>query len=69
MIKLKKLRKNLTIIPQDPSLMEGSLRYNIDPINAFTDKDIINNNINEGEEINENNSIKHKEKRKLYKSK
>ena len=27
------LRKNLMIIQQDPFLMEGSLKYNIDPFN------------------------------------
>ena len=35
------LRKNLTIIPQDPCLMEGSLKYNIDPFNKSKDEDII----------------------------
>ena len=35
------LRKNLTIIPQDPCLMEGSLKYNIDPFNKTKDDDII----------------------------
>jgi ATP-binding cassette subfamily C (CFTR/MRP) protein 1 len=38
---LEILRNNLTIIPQDPALMEGSLRYNIDPLNKKTDNDII----------------------------
>ncbi|MCQ2818077.1 MAG: ATP-binding cassette domain-containing protein [archaeon] len=38
---LGKLRSNLTIIPQDPSLMEGTLRYNIDPLNQFTDAEIM----------------------------
>ena len=41
-IQLNKLRKNLTIIPQNPSLMIGTLRYNIDPLNLNTDEDIIN---------------------------
>ena len=41
-IGLDKLRKNLTIIPQDPALMEGTLRYNIDPLNLNKDIDIIN---------------------------
>ena len=40
-IGLDKLRKNLTIIPQDPALMEGSLRYNIDPLEKSTDNEII----------------------------
>ena len=40
-IGLDKLRESITIIPQDSTLMNGTLRYNIDPINAFNDKDII----------------------------
>ena len=39
---LNKLRKNLTIIPQDPSLMEGTLKYNIDPLNIISENNIIN---------------------------
>jgi ABC-type multidrug transport system fused ATPase/permease subunit len=35
------LRKNLTIIPQDPCLMEGSLKYNIDPFNTKEDTEIV----------------------------
>ena len=35
------LRQNLTIIPQDPCLMEGSLKYNIDPFNKAKDEEII----------------------------
>ena len=38
---LEILRHNLTIIPQDPALMEGSLRYNIDPLEKSDDKEII----------------------------
>ena len=38
---LSKLRSGLTIIPQDPSLMKGSLKYNIDPLQKFTDKTVI----------------------------
>ena len=34
------LRSNLTIIPQDPALMEGTLRYNIDPLNKYKDNEI-----------------------------
>jgi ABC-type multidrug transport system fused ATPase/permease subunit len=37
---LKKLRSSLTIIPQDPSLMDGTLKYNIDPFNNYTDEKI-----------------------------
>jgi ABC-type multidrug transport system fused ATPase/permease subunit len=40
-IGLDKLRKNLTIIPQDPALIEGSLRYNIDPLDKYSDTDIL----------------------------
>ena len=40
-IGLEILRKNLTIIPQDPCLMEGSLKYNIDPFDSKDDKEII----------------------------
>ena len=39
-IGLKKLRSNITIIPQDPTLMEGSLKFNIDPLNNHTEKEI-----------------------------
>ena len=38
---LKKLRESITIIPQDSTLMNGTLRYNIDPVQAYTDKEII----------------------------
>ena len=41
LIPLEKLRKNITIIPQDPVLIEGSLRFNIDPFNYYTNKQII----------------------------
>ena len=37
---LHKLRSNLTIIPQDPSLMQGSLKYNIDPIGQYSNEQI-----------------------------
>ena len=38
---LKKLRNSITIIPQDSTLMDGTLRYNIDPVKAYTDKEIV----------------------------
>ena len=37
---LKKLRESITIIPQDSTLMDGTLRYNIDPLSSYTDKEI-----------------------------
>ena len=40
-IGLDLLRSNLTIIPQDPCLMEGTLKYNIDPFNKNKNEDII----------------------------
>jgi ATP-binding cassette subfamily C (CFTR/MRP) protein 2 len=37
---LQKLRSSLTIIPQDPNLMEGTLKSNIDPLNLYSKQDI-----------------------------
>ena len=37
-IGLKLLRENITIIPQEPCLFEGSLRNNLDPTDEYTDK-------------------------------
>jgi len=36
-INLDALRGNLTIIPQDPTLMTGTLRYNLDPFKQHDD--------------------------------
>ena len=41
-IGLVTLRNNLTIIPQEPILIEGTLRENVDPTNCYSDKEIIN---------------------------
>ena len=34
------LRKNLTIIPQEPTIIEGTLRENVDPSNTVSDEEI-----------------------------
>ena len=36
-VELATLRKNITMIPQDPILFAGPLRYSLDPANAYTD--------------------------------
>ena len=39
-VDLKALRSSITIIPQDPTLFTGTLRFNIDPFNEHTDERI-----------------------------
>ena len=39
-IPLKELRKMITIIPQDPTLFSGTLRFNLDPFNEHSDEEI-----------------------------
>ena len=39
-VPLEQLREKITIIPQDPTLFSGTLRFNIDPQNKMQDSDI-----------------------------
>ena len=39
-IPLKKLRRSLSIVPQEPFLLEGTLKTNLDPLNLYTECEI-----------------------------
>ena len=40
-LELADLRNQITMIPQDPVMFSGSLRFNLDPFNEATDERII----------------------------
>ncbi|XP_052090338.1 ATP-binding cassette sub-family C member 5-like [Mytilus californianus] len=42
LIPLNVLRSRLSTIPQDPVMFSGSLRYNLDPFNNYTDDELWN---------------------------
>ena len=41
-ISLKKLRRSVSIVPQEPFLLEGTLKDNLDPLNIYTEEEIMN---------------------------
>ena len=41
-IPLKDLRRNLGIVPQEPKIFSGTLKFNLDPMNNYTDFEIYN---------------------------
>ncbi|CCK70379.1 bile acid-transporting ATPase YBT1 KNAG_0E01120 [Huiozyma naganishii CBS 8797] len=55
-IPLTRLRRAITIIPQDPTLFAGTLKFNLDPYDEYNDKDIFaaltRVNLVSGEELN-----------------
>eukprot|EP00968_Pinguiococcus_pyrenoidosus_P026431 scaffold7085_cov329-Pinguiococcus_pyrenoidosus.AAC.6 len=40
-VPLQRLRRGLAVIPQDPHLFSGSIRFNIDPFGEYKDADIL----------------------------
>ncbi|KAH8899934.1 putative multidrug resistance protein, partial [Thozetella sp. PMI_491] len=40
-VPLERLRRMITVVPQDPTLFEGTIRNNLDPLHEHTDDDIL----------------------------
>lgn len=40
-ISIRDVRSRITVIPQDPTMFNGTLRFNLDPFNERTDQEII----------------------------
>lgn len=40
LVRLRQLRSSITVIPQDPSLVRGTLRMNLDPTNSHSDREV-----------------------------
>ena len=38
---LHELRKNITVIPQDPIMLQGTLQFNVDPMGLYTEEEVI----------------------------
>ena len=39
-VPLKKLRRSISIVPQEPFLLEGTLKTNLDPLNLYSEEEI-----------------------------
>lgn len=39
-VELHKMRRSISIIPQEPVLFTASLRFNLDPFSEFSDNDL-----------------------------
>ena len=40
-VSLKKLRRSISIVPQEPFLLEGTLKDNLDPLNIYSEAEIM----------------------------
>ena len=60
-IPLKKLRRSLSIVPQEPFLLEGTLKTNLDPLHLYSDSELddILKNVKLYEMLEHDNANKH----------